>query len=139
MIRHFLSRQFALFLFVGGTAALMNWLSRMAFSLLFSFSEAVVFAYMIGMAVAFTLNRMFVFHRSERPVAKQARDFVVINLCFMPVVLIVSVALEKLLRSFGIEAYSQVIAHGFSVSLPAILSFLLYKFVAFREASPEQH
>jgi putative flippase GtrA len=134
MIRHFFTRQFALFLFVGGTAALLNWVSRMAFSLLFSFSVAVVFAYMIGMAAAFTLNRLFVFHRSERPIAKQARDFVLINLCFMPIVLIVSVSLEKLLWSFGIEAYPQVIAHGFAVSLPAILSFLFYKFVAFKEA-----
>jgi putative flippase GtrA len=133
MIRHFLTRQFAVFVFVGGTAAFVNWTCRLALGIWFSFSASVVLAYLVGMATAFLLNRIFVFGESDRPISKQARDFVAINLFFMPIVWLSSIILEKLLRSVGVEPYSQALAHGISVALPAVLSFLLYKFVAFRE------
>ena len=133
MIRHFLTRQFAVFLFVGGTAAFVNWSCRLALGTWFSYSISVLLAYLVGMATAFLLNRIYVFSQSDRPLSKQARDFVAINLIFMPIVWLSSIILEKLLRSAGVESYSQAMAHGFSVALPAMLSFLLYKFVAFRE------
>jgi putative flippase GtrA len=137
MIRHFFTRQFALFLFVGGTAAFINWSTRLAISSFFSFPAAVSIAYMAGMASAFALNRFFVFNRSERPILKQARDFISINVIFMPIVLLSSIFIEKILRYLGMTSYTETIAHGLSVSLPAILSFLLYKFVAFKETRSE--
>jgi len=137
MIRHLFTRQFALFLFVGGTAAFINWSSRLAISSFFSFPAAVSIAYMIGMATAFMLNRLFIFKRSERPILKQARDFIIINFSFMPVVLCSSIFIEKILRHMGMVLYTEAVAHGLSVSLPAILSFLLYKFVAFKETTTE--
>jgi putative flippase GtrA len=139
MIRHFLTRQFATFVLVGGTAAFFNWASRLIFSFWFSFQVSVVLAYMIGMTLAFYLNRIYVFNRSDRPIARQARDFIFTNIVFLPVVLCSSVLLEKMLRSVGINLYTEAIAHGFSVALPAVLSFLLYKFVAFRETGNEQN
>ena len=139
MIRHFMTRQFARFLFVGGTAAFVNWLSCRALGLWFSFSLSVVLAYFIGVTTAFFLNRGFVFSKSDRPIAKQARDFVLVNILFLPVVLFFSIFLEKLFISFGVESYGQALAHGFSVGLPAILSFLFYKFLAFKEAADDRN
>ena len=133
MIRHFMTRQFARFLFVGGTAAFANWLSCLALGVWFSFSLSVVLAYFIGMTTAFFLNRVFVFSKSDRSIAKQARDFILINFLFMPVVLFSSIVMEKLLRIVGVDVYSQAIAHAFAVAIPAVLSFLLYKFVAFKD------
>lgn len=136
MIRHLLTAQFALFLLVGGTAAAANWVARLVLSRWMGFGWAVVAAYAVGMATAFLLNRRFVFPRSTRPAALQARDFVFINVVSFPVVWIASIALDAGLRALGMQRFTQELAHGVAVALPAVVSFLLYKFVAFRDVEP---
>lgn len=133
MLKLFLSKQFAGFLVVGGIAALLHWLVRILLSLVMPFSWAVVFAYGVGMAVAFLLNSYFVFPASDKPVASQARDFFVINLCFFPVVWLVALQVNGLLVARGIVEFSEEIAHAFAISIPVLATFLLYKFFAFRE------
>ena len=71
-LRPLLSRQFAAFLLVGGTAAAAQWLSRFAFSHALPYAAAVVCAYAVGVLVAFELNRRFVF-----PTAPGDRRFVI--------------------------------------------------------------
>ena len=136
MIRHLLTLQFLVFLALGGVAAAVNWLARLLFSRWMAFGWAVVAAYAIGMAVAFVLNRRFVFPRSPRPAALQARDFVFINLVSFPVVWFASIGLDAGLRALGMVRHTQELAHAVAVALPAAVSFLLYKFVAFREGGP---
>ncbi len=133
MLRHFLSRQFAAFLAVGATAALLHWLARILLSLVMSYGWAVFWAYGIGMAIAFTLNSYYVFPASDKPVEKQARDFVIINTAFLPVVWLVSMQLNTWLTGFGYERHSEELAHALAISLPVLGTFLLYKFIAFRE------
>ena len=133
MLKLFLSRQFAGFLVAGGMAALLHWLTRILLSLVMPFSWAVFFAYGVGMAVAFLLNSYFVFPASDKPVARQARDFFVINLCFFPVVWLVALQLNRLLVDSGVVEFSEEIAHAFAISIPVLATFLLYKFFAFRE------
>src|SRR5215471_2641472 len=55
------SAEFARFLACGGTAALINIVSRYFLSGLVSFPSAVLIAYAIGMVVAYTLFRTLVF------------------------------------------------------------------------------
>lgn len=133
MLKHFISRQFAGFLLVGGLAALLHWLARILLSLFMSYSWAVVVAYAVGMSVAFILNSLYIFPASDKPVPKQARDFFIINSVFFPVVWLVSIQLNKVLPGFGIERYAEEIAHAVAISFPVLGTFLLYKFVAFRE------
>ena len=133
MLRHFLSRQFAGFLVVGGFAAALHWLARIFLSLFMPYSWAVFIAYGVGMSIAFALNSYYVFPASDKPVQKQARDFILINTAFLPVVWIVSMQLNNLLIEQGIGSYSEEIAHGLAISLPVLGTFLLYKFFAFRE------
>lgn len=137
MIGHFLSRQFLLFLMVGGLAAFLHWLARIALSHWFSFSVAVVLAYCVGMAVAFSLNALFVFPSSDKPRHLQARDFVLVNLAFLPVVWGVSVLIERPVAEWGVP-YPQAVAHGIAVVLPTLLTFLIYKFFAFKERTHER-
>lgn len=134
MIRHFLSRQFLLFLAVGGTAAFLHWLSRIILSHWFSFSWAVILAYGVGMAVAFTLNSLLVFPGSIKPRHRQARDFCVVNLAFFPFVWAAAIAVERLLGSLGITLFREALAHGVAVSIPMFATFLAYKFFAFKDA-----
>lgn len=131
MIRHFFTTQFLLFVFVGITAAFMNWAARFAFSLWMSFPLAVLMAYGIGMTTAFELNRRLVFPASPRPVHQQARVFALTNLAFLPVVWGTSIYLKDLLNEFGIVRYSEGIAHGLALAIPMLITFLVYKFIAF--------
>ena len=134
MLKHFLSRQFLGFIAVGGLAAFLHWLSRIILSHWISFSAAVVFAYMIGMAVAFTLNAVYVFPGSNKPKRKQAQDFIIVNLSFLPVVWMISIGLERIFQSMGIVEYSQALAHAVAISVPMFATFLIYKFFAFKDA-----
>lgn len=133
MLSHFVSRQFAGFLFAGGLAALLHWIARILLSLVLPYSWAVAFAYGVGMAVAFLLNSYYVFPASDKPLPKQARDFFAINIAFFPVVWLASLQLNELLRELGVERYTEEIAHAIAISLPVMATFLLYKFFAFRE------
>lgn len=131
MIRHFLSAQFLLFLIVGTSAAVLNWIARWAFSIWVSFPIAVILAYGVGMASAFELNRRFVFPVSPRPVIKQAKVFILANLAFLPVVWGASILFKDLLNRLDIHKFSESIAHGLALMIPVLITFLIYKFFAF--------
>lgn len=136
MLRSLWSAQFVLFLAVGGTAAAVNWCARWGLSHWIGFGWAVVLAYLVGMAVAFAMNRRWVFPRSTRPVARQARDFTLVNLLSLTLVWLASLGFEAGLRALGMVHGTRELAHGVAVGLPALLSFHLYRLVAFREADP---
>ncbi len=131
MIRHFLSAQFLRFLFVGATAALLNWLARYWLSSWLTFPVAVAFAYLVGIAVAFELNRRFVFQTSSRPMIKQVRDFILVNVAFFPVVWFAALLFKSLLQHSGVSVFVDGIAHGLAIALPMLMTFLIYKFIAF--------
>jgi len=111
----------------------MNWLSRLLLSIWLPFSWAVVIAYAIGMLVAFLLNSFFVFPKSIKARHKQARDFVIVNLSFFPVVWFASVQVNYFLQTLGMKTYSEDMAHAIAIGLPMFATFLIYKFFAFKE------
>jgi putative flippase GtrA len=133
LIRHFLTRQFLAFLTVGGTAAVLHWLSRIVLSQWLPFSAAVVAAYCVGMTVAFVLNSRYVFSQSSKPRDKQARDFILVNLAFFPLVWGASLGINHGLRMIGVVRYTEALAHGIAVILPTLATFLIYKFFAFKD------
>jgi putative flippase GtrA len=137
VIKHFLTKQFFLFLIVGGVAALLHWLARILFSLWWPFPLAVAMAYVIGMSVAFLLNSFLVFKKSVRAGHKQARDFIVTNLAFFPIVWFSSLKIREILRDLGVVFYPDAIAHAMAICLPVIGTFLIYKFFAFKEVANE--
>ena len=132
MIRNFLSPQFARFLAVGVTAALANWVTRIWLSRSLSFEIAVALAYFVGMSVAYALNRVFVFPGSNRPIARQASEFMVVNLLFLPVVWSSALLFRWVLMYLGIRVYTDGIAHGLALAVPMLATFLIYKFKTFR-------
>jgi len=137
VIKHFLSKQFLAFLAVGGLAALLHWLARVLLSIWLPFSWAVVAAYAVGMSVAFLLNSFFVFSKSEKAKHKQARDFVVVNFSFFPLVWFASLKINAGFQAVGIVRHSEELAHAIAVALPMIATFLLYKFFAFKDSQYE--
>lgn len=137
MIKYFLTRQFLGFLAVGGLAALLHWLARLLLSIWLPFSWAVIFAYVVGMAVAFALNSFFIFPKSKKARHAQARDFVLVNLSFSPLVWLVAVTINSWLKTIGIVSHSEELAHALAIPLPMLATFLIYKFFTFQEKRHE--
>jgi putative flippase GtrA len=133
MISHFFTKQFLGFLAVGGLAAFLHWASRILLSNWLSFSWAVVVAYCVGIIVAFFLNSYFIFPKSIKPKASQARDFIFTNICFFPVVWAAALLFNYVLQSLGFVKYTEAIAHAIAVGLPMFATFLIYKFFAFKD------
>jgi putative flippase GtrA len=135
MIRQFFSKQFVLFLLVGGTAAAVNLGSRVVYSLWLGFSWAVIFAYVSGMLTAFLLDRQFVFKKGKHSLRRSALYFVLVNLAGMAQTWGVSMWLAgSLLPSLGLTQNVEALAHLVGVGVPAFTSFLGHRYLTFREA-----
>ena len=72
MIKQSFSHQFLLFLLTGGTAAAVNFGSRILYSAWIPFSYAVILAYLTGMVTAFVLAKLFVFKASQQSMQRSA-------------------------------------------------------------------
>jgi putative flippase GtrA len=129
----YFSRQFGRFLLAGGVAALANWLSRFIFNLFMTYAEAIVAAYALGMAVAFVLNKHYVFPYSRRPVAAEMSFFVLFNLAAFPIVWVIAYLLgEQLLPGLLPRQLALALGHGCAVTVPALINFVLHKLITFR-------
>lgn len=128
-----MNRQFAGFLVAGGIAAAANVGSRIVFSLFMGLEAAVVLAYLVGMAVAFTLMRTRVFPPSGAPLARQVALFSAVNLLAIVQTLVVTLILARLLLpAMGVRSFVEEIAHIAGVGVPILTSFLGHKYFSFR-------
>lgn len=127
------SAPFALFVMAGGTAALVNIGSRIVFNLVVPYEAAIVLAYLIGMTIAYVLNKLFVFERSGRAVADEYVRFAIVNLVALAQVWIVSVALARFVfPSIGFVWHADTVAHVIGVIVPVFTSYLGHKHFSFR-------
>lgn len=125
-------REFLLFAVVGGFAAAVNWLSRMGFSLVMPFEYAIVIAYVVGMTVAYTLNRVLVFERSGRAVHDEYTRFAIVNVIALVQVWLVSVALANFVfPALNWTFYPEAMAHGVGVASPIVTSYLGHRFFTY--------
>jgi putative flippase GtrA len=125
-------RRFVLFLLAGGTAALVNVLSRIALNWVMPYEVAIVVAYLVGMTVAYTLNRVFVFEASGRGVHDEYLRFALVNLLAVAQVWIVSVALARFAFPWlGFTWHADTVAHVIGVVVPVATSYLGHKHFTF--------
>ena len=133
MIKHFFSKQFMIFLLTGGTAAAINFSSRILYSQYFDFSSAVILAYITGMITAFMLAKLFVFKKSQQSVRRSALFFVIVNLVAIIQTWGISMGLAHyLLPSLGVTLYVPEIAHATGVAVPVFTSYIGHKRWSFR-------
>ncbi|RAI43021.1 GtrA family protein [Rhodoplanes roseus] len=124
--------RFVLFLAAGGTAAVVNVLSRVALGLVVSYEVAVVLAYLCGMTVAFALNRAFVFAPSGRAAHQEYVRFAIVNAVAIVQVWIVSVGLARLVfPAIGFAWHAETVAHIVGVAVPTVTSYLGHKHFSF--------
>lgn len=133
MIALFRSRQFLSFLVSGGIAAAVNFGTRIALSQWFSFSTAVVLAYLVGMATAFMLAELFVFTRRESSIRRSAAFFVLVNILAIAQTWAVSMLLAHIvLPALGVHTFREEIAHAVGIVVPVFTSYLGHKHWTFR-------
>ena len=131
-VEHSLAK-FIRFLAAGGFAALVNLVSRYLLTPLIGFEQSVVLAYLIGMAVAFTLFRTFVFDRSGASVATETYRFIIVNFVALTLVWTISVALaDVLFPAIGFRWHGEDIAHFIGTCIPAITSYIGHSIYTFR-------
>lgn len=133
MIRQLITRQFLTFLITGGTAAAVNFGSRILYSQWLSFSTAVILAYITGMITAFVLARLLVFKDTDQPLHRSAMFFVLVNIVAALQTWGISVGLAYyVLPKMGIDRFADEIAHAVGVAVPVFTSYWGHKRWSFR-------
>lgn len=126
-------KQFLGFVIVGGIAAAANVGSRMVFSRWLTFPPAIILAYIVGMIVAFMLNRLFVFRKTVNPLHRQAFWFTIVNLVAVAETLIVSLLLVDIVfPHIGFRWHTETVSHTIGVMAPIVTSFFGHQKLTFR-------
>lgn len=133
MIRSFASREFLLFIVTGGTAAAVNFSSRILYNIWLSFSTSVVLAYLTGMVTAFVLARLFVFKQSQQSLERSVLFFTLVNVVAIAQTWLISMGLAfYVLPALGVTLFAKEIAHATGVIVPVFTSYLGHKHFSFR-------
>ena len=126
--------EFIQFLLVGGFAAGVNFICRIALNEFMSFRWAVFIAYLFGMLTAFLLSKFFVFEKSGKHHMHELRDFTLVNILAVIQVWLISVGLaEYLFPALDYSFYAKEVAHLVGLMIPAITSYLGHKHFSFRK------
>jgi len=129
----FMSRQFLVFLLTGGTAALVNFGSRIFYNQWFNFSSSIVIAYLTGMITAFILAKLFVFKQSQQSLHKSIVFFILVNGVAVIQTWLISLGLAYyLLPRLHIVMYVKEIAHAVGVIVPVFTSYVGHKHFSFK-------
>lgn len=117
----------------GGFAAAVNFFSRIVYNWYFSFSVAVILAYLTGMIIAFSLAKIFVFQNSQNSLSRSTFAFVIINIFAVLQTLVISLLLVNfILPALSWNFYSSEIAHAIGVIFPVFSSYIGHKYYTFK-------
>lgn len=120
------------FLICGGTAAAINWLARIALSLVLPFELAIMVAYAIGMTAGFLLYRSLVWPGQHGSWRSQAPAFVVVNAAGAVIVLLTAIGLDHLGTAlFGPSGVVEAVAHGLAIGVGAVANYLGHSRITF--------
>ncbi|KMO42582.1 sugar translocase [Methylobacterium variabile] len=122
------------FLIAGGSAAAINWLSRIALSWVLPYWASMLVAYGIGMAAGFWLYRTFVFRGATGRLPRQAAVFVAVNAAGAGVVLGVSTlliaALTAVLPALPLPV-AEALGHGVGIAAGAVSNYFGHQILTF--------
>ncbi|MDH5600996.1 MAG: GtrA family protein [Gammaproteobacteria bacterium] len=129
-------KEFLQFLFVGGIAAFINFISRIGFNEFVNYRVAVVLAYIVGMIVAFTLFKYYVFEKSGKHYIDEVKNFTIVNILGIVQVWFISIGLaEYFFPYISLTFYPYEIAHFIGLCVPAISSYFGHKHFSFKKTS----
>lgn len=131
--------RFLRFLLVGGTSAVLTAGARSALGTAMSYRTAVAVSCVIGMTIAFALNRLLVFAPGMAPMRTQYLRFVLVNLVGFPQTWAMSVGLaEAAFPAIGVTWHAEFLAHLIGMATPIGTSYFGHKHFSFgRPAAAE--
>lgn len=130
-----ISARLVRFVLVSGIAALINFGSRIAFSLFAPYPAAIGLAFCAGLSSAFVLNRLFVFEQPGIPLRNQMFWFTAVNLFALAQTLAISLMLLRLVfPAVGMDWHGEELAHAIGILVPIASSYLGHKKLSFRSA-----
>lgn len=133
LLSELLTRQYLLFLLLGGSSALVNILIRYILSDDLSYSYAIIVAYLISTSMAFLLNTLITFNVHDSFLNRLQKYFFVNVIGLLQVLLISSFLLYILERLLPFsEEILETFAHILALATLAITSFFLHKKFTFK-------
>jgi putative flippase GtrA len=121
-----------LFLVCNGTAAGINFGSRILLSRALPYAVAICVAYACGMVTAFVLSRTVVFRAQRRPVGRQMFWFMVVNGAAVLQTLGVSLLFVCwIFPSAGMTWHAETVAHAIGIGVPVVSSYFGHKHLSF--------
>jgi putative flippase GtrA len=137
MTASLLDRPFVRFLLVGGFAATVNILARLAFDIVVGYELAIVLAFLVGLTTAFTLNRAFVFETNGGAAGQYVR-FALVNAFALVQVWLVSVTLAWwVFPALNFHWHDKTVAHIIGVLSPVMTSYFAHKYYTFSDQSAD--
>jgi putative flippase GtrA len=122
-----------MFLLTGGTAAAVNFGSRIVYNQWLDYSASIIVAYLTGMVTACVLARLFVFKESSHNWQRSALIFTLVNVVAVAQTWGISMGLAYyVLPGMGITRFAPEIAHAAGVAFPVFTSYLGHKHWSFR-------
>ena len=133
-IKDFISKEFILFLLCNGFAAVVNFGSRIIFSLWLEYATSIIIAYICGMITAFTLNKFFVFNkRAANKTPRQFIIFALVNILAVAQTLLFSLLFRDIIfPRLDFTFYPDEVSHFIGVAIPVFTSFLGHKYFSFK-------
>jgi putative flippase GtrA len=129
----FASKEFVKFIVVGGFAAIVNFMSRIVYSMYMGFSSAIIIAYITGMVVAFVLSKYLVFAPGRHHTVKEIGYFTLVNLAAIAQTWIVSMTMfHYILVWLSVSLYREEISHFIGIAVPAFTSYFGHKHFTFK-------
>ena len=126
------NKEFLLFLFSGGLAALVNIFSRSIFSFFLDFKTSIIYAYILGMITAYILSRKIVFF-SKKNVLKSFFYFAIVNFLAIIQTYYISIWTKEIILPYiGINQFMELIAHSTGVIFPVFTSYFGHKYISFK-------
>lgn len=126
--------RFAAFVAVGGTAAVVNFGSRILLSHWLPYVAAIVLAYCFGMLTAFVLNRLVVFRNPRNRLHQQAFWFVLVNLAALAQTVLVSLLFARwIFPLLSMDWRPETVAHAIGVAVPVLTSYWGHRRFTFPE------
>jgi len=122
--------------FVAASAASVpfNLAARVLFSMVMPFEIALIPAHLVGMTVAYLLNRRFVFVSTRPRRIDEIWRFAAVNLVSLLQTWAVSVGLLRLVfPAIGYGWNAEFSAHAIGIGSTAIVAFIGHKRISFRE------
>jgi putative flippase GtrA len=130
------ARRFASFTITGGIAAVCNLGARLLLSRVMRYELAVLFAYLIGVVVAFVLARSFVFEKGGSGWHGQLARFAIVNVFGFAQVWLISVGLVRLVFPWmAFHWHPEDVGHLIGVASPVFVSYYAHKHFSFKSTA----